>query len=173
MRLALAADAAALRSAAAEEADKLRAAAAATQQETFLKAATLIIETLKSLAVDLQPVLDQHVRRGVAALPRRRPRRLHPPAPPAPGAERAGLIKEKFEADPAFREHVLRYINQFETLLAQAKECDPAGSARRRLRHGRCRQALSRALERGRPGQALKKTGRIRDRDRLTPDADP
>jgi hypothetical protein len=34
------------------------------------------------------------------------------------------LIKKKFDDDPSFRDYVLRYLNQFETLLAQARECD-------------------------------------------------
>jgi hypothetical protein len=38
--------------------------------------------------------------------------------------EGPGLIKQKFEEDPNFRDYVLRYLNQFETLLAQARECD-------------------------------------------------
>ncbi len=42
--------------------------------------------------------------------------------------ERQGnaLIKEKFEGDPAFREQVLRYLDQFEQLLAQARAVDRA-----------------------------------------------
>ncbi|MCZ6720755.1 MAG: hypothetical protein O7A65_04360, partial [Proteobacteria bacterium] len=35
------------------------------------------------------------------------------------------VIKEKFRDDEAFRGHVTRYLDHFEKLLADAKECDP------------------------------------------------
>jgi hypothetical protein len=34
------------------------------------------------------------------------------------------VIKQKFEEDNVFREHVIRYLDQFETLLAQARVAD-------------------------------------------------
>jgi len=86
----------------------------------------LIIETLNSIAVDLQPVLEPTISDAVwrrfhngdrGAFTRQLLQMQEPNA--------SSMIKKKFEDDPAFREHVLRYVNQFETLLAQAKECDP------------------------------------------------
>ncbi len=120
------ADAQTLRETAAQEARKLRGAASVTQQETFLKAATLIIETLNSMAVDLQPVLEPNISDAVwrrfhagdrGAFTRQLLQMQEPSS--------SSTIKKKFEDDPAFREHVLRYLSQFDTLLAQAKECDP------------------------------------------------
>ena len=35
-----------------------------------------------------------------------------------------GVIKQRFEADTDFRSHVVRYLDQFEMLLAQARACD-------------------------------------------------
>jgi len=110
---------------AAEHAERARAAAVSSQQDTFLKAATFIIETLQSIAVDLNRILDdeipEHVWKrfhaGERAVFTRHLLRLQ---------ERgeATLIRKKFEEDANFRDFVLRYLNQFETLLEQARESD-------------------------------------------------
>ena len=109
----------------AEQAERVRKAAIETQQDTFLKGATFIIETLQSIAVDLNRVLEEEIPEQIwkrfhggdrAIFTRQLLRMQDRDGPPA--------IKRKFEQDPNFRDYVLRYLNQFETLLAQAREVD-------------------------------------------------
>jgi hypothetical protein len=110
---------------ATEQAERVRAAAVSAQQDTFLKAATFIIETLQSIAVDLNRILDEEIpdyvwkrfHAGERAVFTRHLLRLQ---------ERgeATHIRKKFEEDPNFRDFVLRYLNQFETLLEQARDSD-------------------------------------------------
>jgi hypothetical protein len=112
---------------AAELTQRMRDQAQTNQQDVFLKSATFIIETLQSLSVDLARVLDQPVPDTIW-------KRFH-------GGERgvfaryilqlqerqtSAVIKEKFEADPTFREQAMRYMDQFEQLLAQARTVDRA-----------------------------------------------
>src|SRR5262249_34046326 len=107
-----------------EQAARVKESARHTQQETFLRAATFIIEALQSTAVDLhrvleEPIPDQIWKRfhsGDRSIFTRQLLRLD--------RNVAELIKQKFESDGGFRDYVLRYLNQFETLLDQAKECD-------------------------------------------------
>ena len=105
----------------------MRDQAQSNQQDAFLKSATFIIETLQSLSVDLARVLDQPVpdtiwkrfhsgERGVFA---RYILQLQE-------RQTSTVIKEKFETDSTFREQALRYMDQFEQLLAQARTVDRA-----------------------------------------------
>jgi hypothetical protein len=107
------------------EAQRVRETAIHTQQDTFLKAATFIIETLQSIAVDLNRVLDQGIPDSVWKRYHSGDRGIFTRQLLQMQDKNAGpLIKKKFEEDPGFRDYVLRYLNQFETLLAQARECD-------------------------------------------------
>jgi predicted phage tail protein len=112
---------------AAEIAQRMRDQAQSNQQDAFLKSATFIIETLQSLSVDLARVLDQPVpdtiwkrfhsgERGVFA---RYILQLQE-------RQTSAVIKDKFEGDSNFREQALRYMDQFEQLLAQARTVDRA-----------------------------------------------
>jgi hypothetical protein len=110
---------------AAAQAERVRKSAISVQQDTFLSAATFIIETLQSIAVDLSRVLEAEIpdpiwkryHAGDRAIFTRQLLRLQDRNAP-------NLIMQKFESDPGFRDYVLRYLNQFETLLAQAREVD-------------------------------------------------
>jgi len=112
---------------AAELAQRMRDQAQSNQTDTFLKSATFIIETLQSLSVDLARILDEPVPDSVW-------KRFH-------SGERgvfaryilqvqerqtSTVIKDKFEGDSAFREQAIRYMDQFEQLLAQARAVDRA-----------------------------------------------
>jgi ABC-type transporter Mla subunit MlaD len=112
---------------AATLAQRMRDQAQSNQADTFLKSATFIIETLQSLSVDLARILDQPVpetiwkrfhagERGVFA---RYILQLQ-------DRQSSTIIKEKFEGDSGFREQALRYMDQFEQLLAQARAVDRA-----------------------------------------------
>ena len=84
-----------------------------------------MIETLQSLAVDITRALDQQIPEAIW-------RRFHAGERgvfirhllSAQEREANVAIKKKFEEDLVFREHTLRYLDQFETLLAQARACD-------------------------------------------------
>jgi hypothetical protein len=110
---------------AAGMAKRAQDSALANQQETFLRNATYMIETLQSLAVDIARALDQPVPETIW-------RRFH-------AGERGVfirhllaaqerqinlVIKKKFEDDMLFRDHTTHYLDQFENLLAQARACD-------------------------------------------------
>ena len=60
-------------------------------------------------------------------------------------------MRKKFEEDDTFRRHVVRYVEDFERLLAQANEADPdnlLSSAFVTSDVGRLYVALSRAIGR-------------------------
>src|SRR5208282_4865195 len=110
---------------AAGMAQQAREKSLANQQETFLRNATFMIETLQSLAVDITRALDQQIPEAIW-------RRFHAGERgvfirhllSAQEREANVAIRKKFEEDLVFREHTLRYLDQFETLLAQARACD-------------------------------------------------
>jgi methyl-accepting chemotaxis protein len=110
---------------AANQVSLIRDIVVETQQDNFLKSATFIIEQLQSIAVDINRVIDTDIPDGVW-------KRFH-------AGDRAiftrqllqtqdrttgAAIKRKFEEDGPFRDAVLRYLGQFETLLTQAKTID-------------------------------------------------
>jgi hypothetical protein len=106
-------------------AERAKGAAIGTQQDSFLRSATFIIETLQSLSVDLTRVLDQPVpesiwkrfHAGERAIFTRHLLQMH-------DRQADVIIKKKFEEDSGFRDYVLRYLDQFEGVLAQARDCD-------------------------------------------------
>jgi len=95
------------------------------QQENFLRQATYMIEALQSLAVDITKALDQPVPEAIW-------RRFHAGERgvfirhllQAQERQASAVIKKQFEDDTTFREHAMRYLDQFENLLAQARACD-------------------------------------------------
>ena len=97
----------------------------ANQQETFLRGATYMIETLQSLSVEITKALDQPVPEAIW-------RRFHVGERgvfirhllQAQERQASVAIKKKFEEDLAFRGHAQTYLDQFENLLAQARACD-------------------------------------------------
>jgi hypothetical protein len=110
---------------ATELAQRARDAAVTTQQDSFLRGATFIIETLQSLSVDLTRVLDQPVPDSVWKRFHAGERGIFARHILALQERQANtIIKQKFEQDGSFRDQVLRYLDQFENLLAQARSVD-------------------------------------------------
>jgi hypothetical protein len=111
---------------AATLAQRAREASLAERHEGFLKAASAILDTLQSLAVDLTRSFEQPVPPAVW-------QRFHAGERDVfarhlldlQDRQAPGIIKQKFEGDAQFRGHVLRYLDQFDGLLAEARACDP------------------------------------------------
>src|SRR6185312_3555878 len=112
---------------AAALAQRMREQAQSNQTDTFLKSATFIIETLQSISVDLARILEQPVPETIW-------KRFHSGERGAfaryilqlQDRQAGPTIKEKYELDPAFREQAMRYMDQFEQLLVQARAVDRA-----------------------------------------------
>jgi hypothetical protein len=110
---------------AAALAEKARVASVGSQHESFLRAATFILDKLQSLAIDLTRSFEQPVPEAVW-------KRFHAGERDAftrhlldlQDQQTARIIKQKFEGDAEFRGHALRFVDQFDELLAQARACD-------------------------------------------------
>jgi hypothetical protein len=95
------------------------------RRDDFLRAATLVVEGLNSISVDIDRLLERRVPEGAwkkylagdkgiftrRVLGHRDPSGL-------------SAIEGKYREDATFREYVTRFVGQFEELLDQAKEHD-------------------------------------------------
>lgn len=94
----------------------------------FARTSAFVIESLASQAIDIHRVLDvnipddvwQQYLKGDRSVFARRTVRLG-------NRETKDLIARKFREDGEFREHTLRYIKEFEKLMANALAADPQG----------------------------------------------
>ncbi len=103
----------------------LREDKSSNKRDAFLRGATILIDDLNSSAIDLNKILD-------ADLPEEYWKRYHK-------GDRSifarSILKKKdlydtrevkryFETNQAFRNQVNRYLDQFDNLMSQARECD-------------------------------------------------
>ena len=110
---------------ATRQALKLREDKSANKRDAFLRGATILIDDLNSSAIDLNKILD-------ADLPEEYWKRYHK-------GDRSifarSILKKKdlydtrevkryFETNQTFRNQVNRYLDQFDNLMSQARECD-------------------------------------------------
>jgi len=105
---------------------KVEQSSGANRRKTFMRNMTFVTERMNSLAIDLDRALEKNVPedaweryldgdRGIFAR-----RIVH-------SRDRISLaaIRNNYEDDDGFREHVDRYLFQFQEALAQAEENDP------------------------------------------------
>jgi hypothetical protein len=95
------------------------------RQDLFLRTATLLIEDLNSQSIDLTKIISDDIpeevwkryRKGDKSVFARRLLRMK---------DRFSIpaIEKRYEEDDKFRIQVTRYMNQFESLMSQASECD-------------------------------------------------
>lgn len=111
---------------AAAEASRVRAGLLDSRRDTFLRASKFIVEDLNSIGIDISRILDkteaEKLWRGYAKGDKGAfIRNL------IGGGENKtqDVIKARYETDDTFRRFVTRYLEQFESLLNQAKESDP------------------------------------------------
>ena len=96
------------------------------RRDLFLRTATVMIEDLNSAAIDINRLLEDEIpeeiwrryRRGDKSVFARRLLKMK---------DRFVVrdIESRYESDVEFRDKVTRYMNQFESLLTQATDCDP------------------------------------------------
>ena len=111
---------------AAIQARSMRHNEALGRRDLFLRTATVMIEDLNSAAIDINRLLEEEIpddiwkryRRGDKSIFARRILKMR---------DRFAIpeIEDRYEHDQDFRDKVTRYMNQFESLLTQATDCDP------------------------------------------------
>jgi ABC-type Fe3+/spermidine/putrescine transport system ATPase subunit len=96
------------------------------KKEIFLRTATVMIEDLNAAAIDIDQVMENDIpddvwkryQKGDRSIFARRLLRQRDNFSNSD-------IEKLYENDSKFREQATRYMNQFESLLNQANECDP------------------------------------------------
>ncbi len=111
---------------AAAEASRVRAGALDSRRDSFLRASKFIVEDLNSIGIDISRIVDKtdaerlwrNYTKGDKGIFLRN-------LVNNPDKKLQETLKRKYEEEDTFRRHVLRYLEQFQSLLAQANESDP------------------------------------------------
>ena len=96
------------------------------RRDLFLRTATVMIEDLNSAAIDINRLLEEEIPEDIWKRYRRGDKGVF--ARRLLGLKDRFQIEEierRYENDEKFRNQVTRYMNQFESLLSQATDCDP------------------------------------------------
>ncbi len=112
---------------ASKQAVSLRNSDLESRRDLFLRTATVMIEDLNSAAIDLNKMLDEDLPEELWKQYRKGDRSVFARwlSRPRENGFKVGEISKRYEQDERFRNQVTRYINQFESLLSQAANCDP------------------------------------------------
>ena len=112
---------------ASKQAVSLRNSDLESRRDLFLRTATVMIEDLNSTAIDLNKMLEVELPEELWKQYRKGDRSVFARwlSRPRENGFKVTEISKRYEHDERFRNQVTRYINQFESLLSQAANCDP------------------------------------------------
>ena len=113
---------------AASEASRVRASALDARRDTFLRSSKFILEDLNSIGIDISRIIDKTEAEKLWKVYVKGDKNVFVRALVKSNADEKKVqetIKRKYQDDDTFRRHVVRYLDQFQSLLAQANESDP------------------------------------------------